>query len=172
MHHRLGFVVAIACLAALMGCSQPRSSDSTGAKTGTVTTPPPPVAAGHSHPSEGPHHGDLIELGNEEFHAEMVHDEKSVTIYLLDAAAKVAVPIEASDLVINLTHDGNPEQFTLSASPDTGDPTGKSSRFVSTDAELASHMEGEWAGGTLRVTINGKPYRGEIKHDHDHDHDH
>ena len=29
--------------------------------------------AGHAHPSHGPHGGDLIELGNEEFHAELVH---------------------------------------------------------------------------------------------------
>mgnify|MGYP006188166609 CR=1 FL=1 len=29
--------------------------------------------AGHAHPSHGPHGGDLIELGNEEYHAELVH---------------------------------------------------------------------------------------------------
>jgi hypothetical protein len=29
--------------------------------------------AGHAHPTHGPHGGDLIELGNEEYHAELVH---------------------------------------------------------------------------------------------------
>ena len=40
---------------------------------------------GHAHPSEGPHHGALIELGKEDYHAEIVHDEKTdtVTIYIL-----------------------------------------------------------------------------------------
>lgn len=29
--------------------------------------------AGHAHPTHGPHGGDLIELGNEQYHAELVH---------------------------------------------------------------------------------------------------
>ena len=44
----------------------------------------------HAHPSEGPHHGSLIELGNEDYHGELVHDHAtgSVTIYLLDSARR------------------------------------------------------------------------------------
>lgn len=52
-------------------------------------------------------HGDLVELGNEEFHAEVVHGEAgSVTVYILDSAAKVTVPIDATELTINVSHDG------------------------------------------------------------------
>lgn len=129
----------------------------------------------HAHPTEGLHHGELIELGNEEYHAEVVHDEASgaVTVYMLDAAAKSAVPIDATKLLVNLSHDGNAEQFTLAASPDAGDPTGKSSRFVATDAELAEDLDLEGVGAQLVVTIGGKQYRGAIAHDHEgHDHDH
>ena len=56
------------------GCSNDNS-------TGPETAGPPNTMdshddhAGHAHPSEGPHHGDLIELGNEEYHAEILHDE-------------------------------------------------------------------------------------------------
>ncbi len=128
----------------------------------------------HDHPSEGPHHGGLIELGNEEYHAELVHDDDAgtVTIYLLDSAAKKSVPIEATELQINLSHDGEAEQFTLAASPDAGDPPGKSSRFVSTDEELAEDLDHEETNAKLVVTINGKQYRGSIEHDDDHeDHD-
>jgi len=123
----------------------------------------------HDHPSEGPHHGGLIELGNEEYHAELVHDDDAgtVTIYLLGSSAKSAVPIEATELLINLSHDGEAEQFTLAASPDAGDPAGKSSRFVSTDEELAEDLDHEGADAQLVVTIGGKQYRGEISHDHD-----
>ncbi len=132
--------------------------------------------AGHDHPSEGPHHGSLIELGNEEYHAELVHDEKagSVTIYVLDSSAKKMVPIAATELRINLSHDGESEQFKLTASPDTDDPSGKSSRFVSTDEELAEDLDREGADARLALTIDGKQYHGKIEHDHDDhdDHDH
>jgi len=131
----------------------------------------------HAHPSEGPHHGSLIELGNEEYHAELVHDEatNSVTIYVLDSSAKKSVPIDATELLVNLSHDGEAEQFSLSADPDEGDPAGKSSRFVSTDTELAEDLDHEGAEAVLVLTIEGKQYRGEIHHDHDdedHDDDH
>jgi len=128
--------------------------------------------AGHAHPSEGPHHGSLIELGNEEYHAELVHDEASgtVTIYVLDGAATQAVPIAATEVTINTRHEGKPRQFQLAASPDEGDTQGNSSRFVSEDAELGEHLHAEDAGAKLVLSIDGKSYRGEIRHDHDHDH--
>jgi hypothetical protein len=127
----------------------------------------------HAHPNEGPHHGALIELGNEEYHVELVHDDKSVTVYVLDATAKVAVAIDAAEVTINLLHDGKPEQFKLPANPESGDPSGKSSRFMLADAELASHIDDEATQPKLMLTISGTPYRGEIKHDHDHEgHDH
>lgn len=162
-----------ACLAValasawLAGCG---GQAPTPAPSGTVTTPPP--ATVDAHPSHGPHEGELIELGNEEYHAELVHDAKSVTIYILDAAAKVAVPIEATEVNINVQHEGQPEQFTLAAAPDTGDPAGKSSRFSSQDAELAGHVEEEGSQARLVVTINGQQYNGAIVHDHGEGHGH
>ena len=128
----------------------------------------------HDHPSEGPHHGSLIELGNEEYHAELVHDEANgtVTIYLLDSGAKGAVAIEATDVAINLKQDGKPAQFKLPAEPDAADTAGKSSRFASKDAELAKALDAEGAEPRLVVKIDGKSYTGKLAHDHDHDHKH
>lgn len=149
--------------------------------TGGPETAPPPATVdsheghdhdAHAHPSEGPHHGDLIELGNEEYHAEILHDDAAVTIYVLDGAATEQVPIDATEITINAKHDGTPEQFQLTASPDASDPAGQSSRFVSSDAELAAHLDEEGSDPRLVLTINGKSYRGEISHDHDHDHEH
>ena len=158
----------------LAGCAD--SATDTGETDGTSSEPPPAtVEHAHNHPTEGPHHGALIELGAEEYHAEMVHDEDSgsVTIYILDSAAKVAVPIDATEVTVNLKHDGNAEQFKLAASPDTTDPTGKSSRFVTTDEELGEDLHGEHADATLVVMINGKSFRGAMKHHDDHaGHDH
>ena len=133
----------------------------------------PPDTAG-DHPTEGPHHGGLIELGDHEYHGELVHDEEAgtVTVYILDASAKAAVPIDATEMTINLKHDGSPEQFKLAASPDAGDPEGRSSRFVSNDAELAEHLDHEDSGARLVVEIGGKSYNGPVEHEHEHNHEH
>ncbi|TWU43590.1 hypothetical protein Poly51_63120 [Rubripirellula tenax] len=125
----------------------------------------------HAHPSEGPHHGTLVELGNEEYHGEVVHDDKSVTVYVLDSGAGKNVPIDASEVTINLLHDGTPEQFKLLASPEEGDPSGKASRFTLADADLAGHIDDTSSAPKLMLTIGGTAYRGEIKHDHGHDHE-
>lgn len=158
------------------GGTAPSTSGGTGHSTstsgGTVSTAPPPTVDIHAHPSHGPHDGELIELGNEEYHAELIHDDASVTIYILNGAATAVVPIEATEILVNLKHDGAPEQFTLTASPDTGDPTGRSSRFVSSDAELAGHLDEEAAEPQLVLTIDGVSYRGSLEHSHDHGHSH
>lgn len=161
-----------------LGCTKPQdtSSSTHSNNTGDVVTMdslPPSMEGVHSHPSEGPHHGSLIELGNEEYHAEIVHDAESVSVYILDAAATTVVPIDSTELMINLTHDGTPEQFKLTAAPEQGDPNGKSSHFMLKDAELVSHLDDEASAAKLVVTINGTPYRADITHNHDHDgHDH
>lgn len=131
--------------------------------------------AEHAHAEHGPHEGTLIELGKEEYHAELVHDEPAgkVTIYVLDSEAKKAVPIAATELSINLKHDGKGEQFKLAAAPQEGDGEGKSSRFVSDDKELAEDLDHEGTEARLVIEIEGKSFTGDIKHDHDdHGHDH
>ena len=123
----------------------------------------------HAHPSEGPHHGSLIELGNEEYHAELVHDDEkgNVTIYLLDDHAKAPVAITAAEVTINVPHNGQGSQFKL---PAVGAAEGKASEFASNDPALAESLDTEGAEAQLVVTINDKQYRGSVAHDHDHDH--
>lgn len=142
------------------GCSQSSSSPS------PVTANAGSSHAEHDHATVGPHGGGLIELGNEEFHAELVHDDDSgaVTVYILGADAKTANPIDATELTINLTHDGQAEQFKLAASPDTTDPQGMASRFTSTDAELGEDLEHEGTNPQLVVPIGGKQFRGKVAH--------
>jgi hypothetical protein len=128
--------------------------------------------AGHDHPMAGPHGGDLIELGNEEYHAEIVH-ENEATVYLLDGSAKAAVAIDAAEVMVNVSHDGQAEQFRLAANPDAQDSEGKASRFSSNDAELLADLKGGVAEVELVVTIEGKQFRGSLHHEHgEDDHDH
>ena len=150
----------------LAGCV----NDSAGPEA-SPSSPAVDTHAGHVHPTEGPHHGELVELGNEEYHAEFLHDDKSITIYILNGAADQQVPIEATEIVINTIHGGQPEQFNLAASPDVNDPPGKSSCFVSTEADLVGHIDEAGAKPRLVLSINGKSYRGEVSHQHGgHDH--
>lgn len=154
-----------------VGCN----GDTATSDTSNVETEPPPgtVETAHDHPTHGPHEGDLIELGNEAYHAELVHSEgEEIVIYILGSDAKTAVPIEATEVVVNVVHDGKPEQFKLTASAKEGDPEGQSSRFTSSDAELSEHVHEEGSEAKLVVVIEGKQYTGKIAHDHDHDHGH
>ncbi len=128
----------------------------------------------HGH-EQGPHKGELIELGEEEFHAEVVFDEEGnkVTLYLLGADAKTAVPIEAKELSLEMPGKDAPVTHTLAAAPQDGDGEGKSSRFEIKGEDLieAFHHDPK-AVGKFKVTLGGKEFTGEIKHSHDHDHAH
>jgi len=125
----------------------------------------------HEH-SAGPHGGDILELG--EYHGELVHDDAAgtVTVYILDGAAAETVPIDGKEAVINITREGLGKQFTLAASPLEGEPEGWSSRFVSTEAELAKELDGEGTAAVFAVSINGEQHRAMVEHKHDHDHGH
>jgi hypothetical protein len=164
----LGAIVAAALSAGCDSGSVTREAKPTGSNADTTGK----VDGGHDHPSEGPHHGTLIELGNEEYHAELIHDEALVTVYILDKTAKQSIPIEAADITINLVHDGKPTQFKLAAIPDANDPAGKSSRFSLQDSGLVKELEHDHAAAKLSVLIEGKAYRGEIHHEHEGQHHH
>lgn len=76
----------------------------------------------HAHPTEGPHHGRLIELGDEAYHGEWVPDAATgtVSIYILDGHAEKEVPIGKDAAVINLFVDGVPRQIQLVPQPSPG----------------------------------------------------
>lgn len=127
---------------------------------------------GHDHEEKGPHGGSLVELGDEEYHAEFVMDEKAntATVYLLDGKAKEAVAIDSPDVLVNLKLEKMPKQVRLKALPVKTDSKGKSSRFGVKDAELIKLLHQKGASAQLRVKIAGKSYSGKIDLDHD-DHD-
>lgn len=128
--------------------------------------------AGHGHAEEGPHKGQLIELGKEEYHGELLHDDAAhkITIYLLDGAAKKSVPVAEAALTVNVVVDGKPAQFKLPAVPQTDDPAGQSSRFELTDHMLCEALDDPKSKGRLNVTIAGKQFSGELSHEEHADH--
>ena len=170
------WVLSATVLIGLSGCGgQPGGDYRTfDAKTDTSHD----AEHGHVHEHDhgdghGPHEGDLIELGNEEYHAEAVFDEDKhkVVIYLLGSDAKSAVPIDAKELILELPGKDAPVTHTLAATPQDGDGEGKSSRFEITSDELieAYHHDPKIVG-KFKVTIGGKEFEGKLTHSHDHDH--
>jgi len=125
----------------------------------------------HAHPTEGPHHGSLIELGKEDYHAELVHDHaaNSVTIYMLDGSAAKAVPIDAKQLTLNLLVGGRPQQFQLAAQPQANDPEGRCSAFGCTGEAMCKALDAKGTTGRLNVEVAGKVYVGRLGgHSHPH----
>lgn len=161
-----------------VGCNKTETAPVPASGAPVSVAPPSTVDAHgeHAHATEGPHHGPLIELGNEEYHAEVVHDDATgaVTIYLLDSHAEKSVTTTATEAVINLKHGDTPEQFKLAAQPEEGNPAGQTSRFTLTDKELVEHLHEAAAGAKINVTIADTPYSGAIPaEDHaEHGHEH
>ena len=63
-------------------------------------------AHSHSHDVPGPAGGHLLEIGDEEYHVEWVHDEDDDSIIefiVRDELAKEEVPIDAEQLTIEFT---------------------------------------------------------------------
>ena len=148
---RFAFATTVACALVLFSGSQSSFADDD-----------------HAH-EKGPHGGSLVELGDEEYHAEIVHDDKeeTVTIYLLGKDAKTAVGTDAKDVAINAKVKGKAVQMKVKASAQKGDKAGLSSRFMMKSKELMELLDDPNASPSLRVAINGKTFVGKIEHDHD-----
>ena len=169
-------MLALTCLSlssiAMLGCADKPAGDPDDAEVIVIDELPPDVELAGGHPTAGPHGGELIELGNEEYHAEMLHEEGvAPTIYLLDGSATEQVAVATPTLLLNMVVDENPTQLTFTASPENGETDGKSSRFVCADenAEELVHHHGD---ARLSVQIDGRGFTGTL-HAHDHaGHDH
>lgn len=131
-----------------------------GCDTGGANKPSPATQEkGHVHPDEGPHHGALVEWGQEEYHPEVVTDREKgeVTVYVLGKDAKTPAPVAAEKVVLAVKDPAF--QTELKPAPQPGDPKGKSSRFVGTLPEFA---RGRRLAGTIGAVVDGKPYSGDF----------
>jgi hypothetical protein len=163
----------------LIGCSTNPDEPSNR----IVEDTPPPLVSGvdgggheghdHSdgtcdgHPTKGPHGGHLIELGNEAYHAELLHDEDlhNVTIYLLDSSAEQPMGAPLEEITLQLFRDGDFVQYALKAVAAPTNTSGTASQFEIVDEALCDalcHEDG--LKGRLQVTLNGKAYTGTIEH--------
>jgi len=127
------------------------------------------AVAAESHSREGPHHGLLINLGKDAFHAELVHDSGTdmATIFILDASATKPLPIVARTVALDILAQGKPHHFQLPAKPQAGDPGGSASAFALADNYLGQILDVEGTAGRVSVEIEERIYVGHFGgHDH------
>lgn len=129
-----------------------------------------PPAAGHEH---GPNGGHVLELGAEEFHAEVTMDRaRKLTVYLLDEAVKNPKPA-ANGIVLITTKAGDQEVvLELTPAPLDAEKDGQCSRFeLAADKVPGSIMDIEGLSGDLTLKVGDKTLKTSLTEDHDHDHD-
>jgi hypothetical protein len=148
--------------------------------TGCTKAPPPKANGGagggdhtHSHAEHGPHGGQVMGLGNEEYHAEFVLDEKTgkVTVYLLDKDIKVNKEASSAEETIKIEakSGADTKTYELAAVDRTTGEMPAAQQFELVDKELHGAIETNSA--TLKVTIAGKPFEQKISFEgHGHDH--
>ena len=152
----LCFVVLV-----LAGCTASENQD----QESTTKADP---HAGHSHATLGPHHGHLVELGDEDYHAEWRFDNSSgkVTIYLLDADVKKDVTTTADQITVRVTQGKITSEYELPAinASESDPPT--ASQFEVVNAELLESLKavGHGIEAKLSVTIEDKQYTGSFEH--------
>ena len=135
-------------LLAVGGCGDKPAAPAKGAAT--------PAADVHAHP-EAPHGGELLELGEEEAHLELVHDSKagSVTVYVLGKDGKTPISVAPPTIVV-ATKEG-PKEITLTAVNPKAD--GTADTFKGSHASLMV----EPLDGRIRVTIAGKAFQSPLE---------
>ena len=124
-----------------------------------------------THPDQGPHGGHLIELGDEQYHAELLHDEAThaVTIHLLDSTGSQPITAGPTEVRLQVFRDGQFVDYRLPVANDSAEPIG--SQFQLVDEGLVDVLlHAEAVRARLHATINGQEYIGTIEHKaHDHD---
>ena len=132
--------------------------------------------SGHSHAAHGPHGGHILELGEEEYHAEWTHNDETglITVYVLDSEMKKEVPIPAKEIAIVTKVADKEKSYSLAAvNPSEGDEP-KSAMFQLEDKALGVALQAAGTPGTtatLKLEVAGKPFSVEIKHE-EHGHKH
>jgi hypothetical protein len=66
--------------------------------------------------------------------------------YVLDGAAKTALPIADKEIVMNLVVEGKPQQVKLAAAPPESYPMGQASRFTMLLQQLAGKFSNDRIG--------------------------
>jgi len=161
-HGSISIVTAVTLVFFLAGCGPQDHEDDHGHH--------------HHHGSDTPHGGHLIELEPSDYTAEWTHDDKAekLTIFILDGEGEKDAPIAAD--VVKITgelknKDGEliPFEYPLIAVDPTDEDPPKAFKFENSRPSrdlLTRAKQGEAMKAALEFEVDGKQYKGAIKHDH------
>jgi hypothetical protein len=116
-----------------------------------------PAGGGHTHSHDAPHGGEIVPLGEDAGHAEILHDHDggNMTVWILGPDAKTDVVVAAPE--VQIAFQGKPVAVPLTAvSPG---PDGRSNQWKGSHEALKADP---WEG-RIRVTIDGKTYQGPLE---------
>jgi hypothetical protein len=141
--------MALALGLVFAGCGEERSTSSN-----TSSKP-------HKHHHDPPHNGTGIELGEDEFHVELVLDAANgkMQAYLLSAhmAGFVRIPAEGFEMTATIAGKEETLVFKPVANSATGEKVGDTSQF---EAQAEFLKTAKTFDGVLKViTIRGKTYK-------------
>jgi hypothetical protein len=117
---------------------------------------------GHIHYGAGPHGGSLLELGGDDYHAELVldHDAHAVRIFLLKSDVKTPLPTKTPEVLLTLD---NGEKRLLNTVPLQGETDGEASCFELADDEFFHQLvERGFLHGDLSIQIDGGPFEAHL----------
>ncbi len=171
-NHWFAGLLGLGTCALLLGCGA-KPADSGGDQGGATPAAHDHAADhGHDHAAEGPHGGHVIVLGEEEYRAELTHDEAThtVAVYLLDSSVKEPVASDQEAITLQIFEGGDFVDHALK-------PTDENGAFSTTDEKLCDLLlHSEEFKARLHATIAGKEYVGTVEltaHAHAHaGHDH
>jgi len=128
----------------------------------------------HAH-EHGPNGGHILEVGEEQYHVEVVFDEagRTLTAYILGPDAKTAVPIAAKEIDFDLEIADKEHEIPLAAKPLEGEKDGKSSRFVAEGKAIPDSIKKEAdLNGHFHLDIGENHFHVDLKHGEHAGHDH
>jgi hypothetical protein len=136
-----------------------------------VNVSPPKEEEQHAHVHHGPRGGHLMEIGEEEFHAEWTDDESGkVTFYFLDGEAKKEVAVEGEEITIEVRiGDKEPVLYKLAA---IEPKEGKATAYELVDKNLQGVLDqlGRGVSATFpKLTIAGKAFENLKIEEHKHE---
>jgi hypothetical protein len=107
---RRTIIVSLASVVALVasGCNTSSSEGPVASSHDVHAGHDEPAGDDAAHPNQGPHGGHLIELGDEQYHAELLHDEAAhcTTIHLLDSAGSQPITTGPNEMRLQVLRDG------------------------------------------------------------------
>lgn len=159
-------------LALFVGCSSKEETRTFDAKDADASK-----EAEHDHGHDhGPNGGHLLEVGEEQYHLEVVFDDKgrTLTAFVLGPDAKTPFPIEGESIDFDMEVGEKEHEIPLAAKPLDGEPKGKSSRFVAEGKAIPDSIKAESdLNGHFHLDVGDDHFHVDLEHgDHDgHDHD-